>query len=84
MVSQETQGQLFVKRLSEHAQLPVRGSKFAAGYDLFAAHDGIILAHGKALIPTDLSIALPEGTYGRVAPRSGLAVKHHLDGIKKI
>ena len=30
-------------------------------------------------MPTDLSIAVPEGTYGRVAPRSGLAVKHFLD-----
>jgi len=30
-------------------------------------------------VPTDLSIAVPEGTYGRVAPRSGLAVKHFLD-----
>lgn len=29
-------------------------------------------AHGKALINTQLSIAVPEGTYGRVAPRSGL------------
>jgi dUTPase len=31
------------------------------------------------LVPTDISIAVPIGTYGRVAPRSGLAVKHHLD-----
>lgn len=31
-----------------------------------------IPAHGKALINTQLSIAVPEGTYGRVAPRSGL------------
>lgn len=36
-------------------------------------------AKGKAIVPTDLSIALPEGTYGRVAPRSGLAVKHFID-----
>ena len=28
---------------------------------------------------TDISIAVPRGTYGRVAPRSGLAVKHHID-----
>lgn len=36
-------------------------------------------AHGKACIGTDLSIAVPLGTYGRVAPRSGLAVKHFID-----
>jgi dUTP pyrophosphatase len=39
----------------------------------------MIPAKGKAIVPTDISIALPAGTYGRVAPRSGLAVKHHLD-----
>lgn len=32
----------------------------------------MIPAHGKALVDTQLSIAVPEGTYGRVAPRSGL------------
>ncbi|KAI8902070.1 dUTPase-like protein [Globomyces pollinis-pini] len=79
MLSNQSQSQLFVKKLSEFAQLPVRGSKGAAGYDLFSAHDGVVPAKGKAIIPTDLSIALPAGTYGRVAPRSGLAVKHFLD-----
>jgi dUTP pyrophosphatase len=39
----------------------------------------VISAQGKAIVPTDISIAIPEGHYGRVAPRSGLAVKHHLD-----
>lgn len=49
-----------VKRLSEHAVLPSRGSAGAAGYDLSAAHDGVVPARGKALIKTDLSIAIPE------------------------
>ncbi|KAI3659793.1 hypothetical protein MP638_002750 [Amoeboaphelidium occidentale] len=70
---------LKVKRLSEDAQLPKRGSSKAAGYDLFSAKEMIIPAQGKAIVPTDISIAVPEGTYGRVAPRSGLAVKHFLD-----
>jgi dUTP pyrophosphatase len=74
-----TQPSFYVKRLSEFAQLPKRGSAGAAGYDLFAAHDCVVPAKGKFLVPTDLSIALPEGTYGRVAPRSGLAVKHFID-----
>ena len=46
---------------------------------LASAHDMIIPAKGKAIVPTDLSIALPPSTYGRVAPRSGLAVKHFID-----
>ncbi|CAG8672355.1 24540_t:CDS:2, partial [Dentiscutata erythropus] len=63
---------LLVKRLSEKAKLPERASPQAAGYDLFSAVEMVVPAKGKALVPTDISIALPEGTYGRVAPRSGL------------
>lgn len=66
-------------RLSPLATIPVRGSVGAAGYDLSSAKDVLIPARGKGLCPTDLCIALPEGTYGRVAPRSGLAWKHSLD-----
>lgn len=36
-------------------------------------------ARGKAVVATDLAIAIPPNTYGRVAPRSGLAVKHFID-----
>ncbi|KAI8826172.1 dUTP diphosphatase [Fimicolochytrium jonesii] len=70
---------LLVKRLSEKARLPTRGSAFAAGYDLYSAKDVVIPAHNRAVVPTDISIAVPAGTYGRVAPRSGLAVKHFID-----
>eukprot|EP00208_Stichococcus_sp_RCC1054_P008874 CAMPEP_0206150032 /NCGR_PEP_ID=MMETSP1473-20131121/38089_1 /ASSEMBLY_ACC=CAM_ASM_001109 /TAXON_ID=1461547 /ORGANISM="Stichococcus sp, Strain RCC1054" /LENGTH=184 /DNA_ID=CAMNT_0053547521 /DNA_START=93 /DNA_END=647 /DNA_ORIENTATION=- len=70
---------LRVKRLSDKATLPVRGSAGAAGYDLASAKDMEIPARGRAVVPTDLSIAIPEGTYARVAPRSGLAVKNFID-----
>jgi len=70
---------LLVKRLSEAATLPVRGSLHAAGYDLASAQDVVVPARGKLVVLTDLAIAVPEGTYGRVAPRSGLAAKHHIN-----
>lgn len=70
---------LKVKLLSNNATLPTRGSERAAGYDLHSAAEIKVPARGKALVPTDLAIALPAGTYGRIAPRSGLAWKHHLD-----
>eukprot|EP01041_Mallomonas_annulata_P001477 gene1478-2840_t len=70
---------LQVKRLSEFAVLPVRGSEFSAGFDLSSAYDAIVPAHGKELIKTDLSIAIPENTYARIAPRSGLAWKNFID-----
>nr|GMD48002.1 deoxyuridine 5'-triphosphate nucleotidohydrolase [Ipomoea batatas] len=68
-----------VKKLSENAVLPSRGSPLSAGYDLSSAAEIKVPARGKALIPTDLSIAVPEGTYARIAPRSGLAWKHSID-----
>ncbi|TFJ80463.1 hypothetical protein NSK_008204 [Nannochloropsis salina CCMP1776] len=70
---------LQVKRLSQHAVLPVRGSEWAAGYDLASAEDTVVPAKGKALVKTDLSIAIPPNTYARIAPRSGLAWKKHID-----
>lgn len=70
---------LKVKKLSDRAQLPKKGSAFAAGFDLCSAADMIVEAGGKAMVPTDLSIVVPSGTYGRVAPRSGLAVKNFID-----
>lgn len=70
---------LRIKKLSEHGRAPERGSKGAAGYDLFSAVEVTIPAKGKALVATDISLAIPDGHYGRVAPRSGLAHKHFLD-----
>ncbi|KAF8508672.1 dUTPase-like protein [Hysterangium stoloniferum] len=70
---------LLIKRLSEKARIPTRGSPLSAGYDLYSAEDKVIPAGGKALIDTQLSIAVPAGTYGRVAPRSGLAAKFMID-----
>ncbi|KAK0632357.1 Deoxyuridine 5'-triphosphate nucleotidohydrolase [Immersiella caudata] len=70
---------LLIKKLSGKARLPTRGSAFAAGYDLYAARETIIPARGKALVDTDISMAVPAGTYGRIAPRSGLAAKNFID-----
>ncbi|XP_020584857.1 deoxyuridine 5'-triphosphate nucleotidohydrolase, partial [Phalaenopsis equestris] len=70
---------LKVKKLSSNAILPFRCSSLSAGYDLSSAAEVKVPARGKALIPTDLSIAIPENTYARIAPRSGLAWKHSID-----
>ncbi|KAK1144314.1 deoxyuridine 5'-triphosphate nucleotidohydrolase, mitochondrial isoform X1 [Acipenser oxyrinchus oxyrinchus] len=45
----------------------------------FSAYDYIIPAMDKAIVKTDIQIALPSGYYGRVAPRSGLAAKYFID-----
>mmetsp|Transcript_5138 Transcript_5138/g.15367 ORF Transcript_5138/g.15367 Transcript_5138/m.15367 type:complete len:176 (-) Transcript_5138:779-1306(-) len=69
-------GPLKVKRLSEFAVLPQRGSVGAAGYDLSSAHDCTVPAGGNLVVKTDLSVALPADCYARIAPRSSLAVRH--------
>ena len=69
---------LRVKKLHSEAVLPSRGSSDAAGYDLTSTESHIILPGHRAVVGTGIAVELPEGTYGRVAPRSGLAVKNGL------
>jgi len=70
---------LQVAKLTDKAIIPTKGSAAAAGYDLYSAYDYTIPARGKVLAKTDVQVRVPSGTYGRVAPRSGLAWKHHID-----
>ena len=65
-------------KLSSFAFAPTRGSPYSVGADLFSPTTVIIPPYHRRLIYTDLSIQLPLGTYGRIAPRSGIA---HLYGI---
>src|SRR6476659_9415735 len=67
------------KRLDSRAVLPTRGSTAAAGLDLYSIDEIHIEPHQRVLARTGLAVAIPEGFYGRVAPRSGLAVKNGLD-----
>lgn len=53
---------LLIKKLSDKARLPTRGSAFAAGYDVYAARDTVVPARGKVLVDTDISISVPAGT----------------------
>ena len=71
-----------IKKLSERAKLPTAGSQYAAGYDLYACLDGIetvtIPPHTTVKIGSGIAVALPEGTFGAVFARSGLASKEGL------
>lgn len=67
---------LLVKKLSEHAVVPSRGSTLAAGYDMSSSEDITIVRGTRSLVSTGISFTVPQGTYGRIAPRSGLAVKN--------
>lgn len=71
---------LGVKKLSYDARLPTRGSDGSVGYDLYSSVDAVVPCQsGNVLVGTGIAISIPDGLYGRVAPRSGLAVKHCID-----
>ena len=77
----------FVK-VREGAKVPERGSKFAAGYDLSAYipdMERVIIRPGETVkIPSGLAFAYPEGYFGAVCARSGLATKCGLAPANKI
>jgi dUTP pyrophosphatase len=69
---------LHVTKLVQHAILPTPGT---AGFDLYAAEGYVILPGHRAVVSTGIAVKLPPGTYGRIAPRIGLAVKHGVDVV---
>lgn len=68
-----------VVQIGRRGLRPVKGTPGSAGYDLYASVDCCIPSFGRAIVETDIKIRLPRGTYGRIAPRSGLAIKHFID-----
>ena len=69
----------FVK-LKENAVMPFKSTKYSAGYDLSAAIDNtvFIAPHTTVKIGTGLAIQPPEGYFGAIFARSGLATKEGL------
>ena len=72
---------LHVTKLVPSAILPTRATPGAVGYDLFSIDSYVVLPGKRVVVSTGISVQLPPGTYGRIAPRSGLAVKHGLDTL---
>ena len=70
-----------ITKLRENAKIPTKGSEKAAGYDLYACLDADkieIAPHTTAKIGTGLAVAVPDGYFGAVFARSGLAAKEGL------
>lgn len=69
-----------IKKLKENAIIPTRGSNQAAGYDLYACIDSpiVVVPHQTVKVGTGLSIEVPNGYFGAVFARSGLATKQGL------
>jgi len=67
-----------VKKLSAEARVPTKGTARAAGNDLYAIEGTDLPARGQAIVGTGIAIGLPYNIYGRILPRSSLAVKYRL------
>jgi dUTP diphosphatase len=70
---------LHFQQLDSRATLPTRGSSLAAGLDLYSIEDLVLGGQQRGVARTGLAVAIPEGYYGRLAPRSGLAANKGLD-----
>ena len=68
------------KKLNDKAQIPTQGSTFAAGYDLYALLDAPIdiAPSDTVLVKTGLALEIPEGYWGGIFARSGLAIHQGL------
>ena len=83
-----------IKRLTETAKIPTKGSEYAAGFDLYADNFGnfksekewslMILPGETVKINTGIAVALPENTWGGIYARSGLATKQGLAPANKV
>lgn len=69
---------LFVKT-DKSAQTPSKGTELSAGYDLYTIESGYIDPLQRKMIDTGIKMSIPEGYYGRIAPRSGLALKNGIN-----
>lgn len=77
----KSQTTIRVKALREGARLPQRATPLAAGADLHCLNDIFLGSGERMLVPTGISVEIPVGYYGRIAPRSGLAVRHGIDTL---
>ena len=67
-----------VKLVNESAEVPKRATDGSAGYDLYSAEDKILLPGTRKLVSTGVTMEIPDGYYGQVLPRSGLALRSGL------
>lgn len=69
---------ILVKRADVEAKLPTKAHEDDAGWDLYSLYDYVINPHETVKVDTGLNFQLPEGTFGAIYARSGLATKQGL------
>jgi dUTP pyrophosphatase len=68
-----------ITKIDSRAKIPSRNHKNDAGLDISSIESLTLFPLSRALIHTGLCLEIPDGYYGRIAPRSGLALKHGID-----
>ena len=68
-----------IKLSDTNAKIPTRGTSESAGYDLYSLNDYYVYPQERTNIRTGITLEIPKGYYGRIAPRSGLALKNGID-----
>ena len=68
-----------IKKVHPEAKIPYRANPTDAGADLCSVENLLIPPQSRTLVSTGISLQIPSGYYGRVAPRSGIAVKNGID-----
>jgi dUTP pyrophosphatase len=74
-----TDFKIHFKKFDSRAKMPTQATEGDAGYDLYALDYTIINPFERKVVSTGIGIEIPKGYYGRIAPRSGLAVKKGID-----
>src|SRR6185295_11366624 len=70
---------MYFQKLHPEAIIPTRATEQSAGFDLYAIEDVTVIGGlGNIRVRTGIAVKLPEGTYGQIAMRSGLARDEHL------
>ena len=68
-----------LKKTDVNAVIPTRGTEYAAGYDLYSIESYELQSLERKLFKTGINIAIPDGLFGRISPRSGLSFKNGID-----
>lgn len=73
--------EVLITRLDDGIPVPSYAKPGDAGADLCSRIDMVLAAGERALVPTGISVALPNGYVALVHPRSGLAIKHGISMV---
>ena len=67
-----------IVKMSSKAVIPTRATKYSVGLDFYSPSNCLICPLSQIQIPTQIKIRVPLGHYGRLASKSGLAMKHQI------